>query len=201
MPYLLRMADNWQYMREEENFDLDRYETAAEALAEARRLVDRSLLHLHKPGVTAAVLGADYTQGGRARAEQTSPPVGSPLEGSRRGRLPSDRARRSRTGGGRNGTGTPEARRKRERTASLHRRSVAGRPAARGGGLPRRASGGGRPGRLLRPPARCPCPPKAPPSGSLASGCAIPVSCGRAARAASACERPSRRVRVRRRVA
>src|SRR3954449_8671145 len=54
------MADNWQYMREEENFDLDRYETAAEALAEARRLVDRSLLHLHKPGVTAAVLGADY---------------------------------------------------------------------------------------------------------------------------------------------
>jgi hypothetical protein len=64
MPYLLRMADHFHYMREEENYDLDRYESAAEAVAEARRQVDDCLLHMHKPGMGAAEVWQLYTMFG-----------------------------------------------------------------------------------------------------------------------------------------
>jgi hypothetical protein len=79
MPYLLRMADHFHYMDESESYDLDRYETAAAAVAEARRLVDEELLQLHKPGMDAAELFTMYGMFGDdpyILAEGGAPPAG-----------------------------------------------------------------------------------------------------------------------------
>lgn len=46
MPFVVRVADNFHYMNEDETFDEGTYETAEQALEAARRIVDRDLEHI-----------------------------------------------------------------------------------------------------------------------------------------------------------
>lgn len=59
--YTVRVADNFHYMDEDETYTLGAFPTWAEAVAAARRVVDRSLEELHQPGMDAEALFAQYT--------------------------------------------------------------------------------------------------------------------------------------------
>jgi hypothetical protein len=61
MPYLLRMADHFHYMDEDESYELGHHDTAPTAIAELRCLVNRSLLHLYRPGMSARELFEAYS--------------------------------------------------------------------------------------------------------------------------------------------
>ena len=59
--YLLYIDDNFHYMRESERAGPFEFDTAEVALAEARRIVDRSLADSLRPGITAEKLYELYT--------------------------------------------------------------------------------------------------------------------------------------------
>ena len=58
--FVVRVADNFHYMDEEETCTHSEHSTWAEALAAARRMVDLSLAEHHRPGITAAALYGWY---------------------------------------------------------------------------------------------------------------------------------------------
>ena len=56
--YVVRVTDNFQYMDDEETYTHGEYQTWEEAVAAARRLVDRSLAEGFKPGMSSDALYA-----------------------------------------------------------------------------------------------------------------------------------------------
>jgi hypothetical protein len=52
--------DNFHYMDEDERYSAGTFKTYGAALEKAKSIVDRSLLHLHEPGVSADELMASY---------------------------------------------------------------------------------------------------------------------------------------------
>ena len=65
--------DNFHYQDESERYRLGEYETWEEAVAACRKLVDGSLLHLYKPGESAADLYFSYTSFGEDPFIRPSP--------------------------------------------------------------------------------------------------------------------------------
>ena len=59
-PYTVMVDDNFHYMDEDERWQYGVFATAEEALAACRKIVDESLAHLHKPGMTAEELYQQY---------------------------------------------------------------------------------------------------------------------------------------------
>jgi hypothetical protein len=60
MTYSVMTDDNFHYMNEDERTALGTYPTLEAAIGACRKIVDRSLMHLHKPGMTAEALYGDY---------------------------------------------------------------------------------------------------------------------------------------------
>lgn len=60
MRYRVSVDDNFHYMDESERTGAGTYETAAEAIEVAKNIVDASLRHLYKPGMTPERLYDDY---------------------------------------------------------------------------------------------------------------------------------------------
>ena len=60
MPYQILIDDNFNYMDESERTTGNKFETADEALAEARRIVDDCLFRMLEPGTTASELYESY---------------------------------------------------------------------------------------------------------------------------------------------
>jgi hypothetical protein len=57
LPYKIVIHDLFHFMDEDEEYELaERYDTAATAIAEAKRRLDRELLHMHRPGMTGQEL-------------------------------------------------------------------------------------------------------------------------------------------------
>lgn len=77
MPYLLFVDDNFHYMDEEERTGPQRFETAEEALEEARKIVDACLASMTKPGIRADELYELYVGFGDDPfiRNQDAPPV------------------------------------------------------------------------------------------------------------------------------
>ena len=65
MFYIVRVDENARYMDEEARHTLGEYQSADEALAVARRVVDEDLAELFRPGMSAATLFNQYTTFGR----------------------------------------------------------------------------------------------------------------------------------------
>jgi hypothetical protein len=59
--YKIVVADNFHYMDENEYTDGGVFDTYDDAVAACRELVDRSLAHEYKPGMTADELFKTYT--------------------------------------------------------------------------------------------------------------------------------------------
>lgn len=55
------VADNFHYMDADETYMHGQFETWPEAVAAARRIVDRCLAEYHKPGMSADALFTQYT--------------------------------------------------------------------------------------------------------------------------------------------
>lgn len=66
MPYTIIVADNFHYQDPDEEYTAGTFETAEQALSEARKIVDRSLAKSFKAGMTAAELFELYTMFGEA---------------------------------------------------------------------------------------------------------------------------------------
>lgn len=64
--FTVRVADNFHYMDEEETYIHSEHATWADAVAEARRLVDASLAELYRPGMSGYDLYSLYTSFGDA---------------------------------------------------------------------------------------------------------------------------------------
>jgi len=62
--FVVRVANNFHYMDEEETYTHSEHPTWAEAVAAARRLVDISLAEHFQPGMSAATLYGWYTSFG-----------------------------------------------------------------------------------------------------------------------------------------
>jgi len=62
--FVLRVADNFHYMDEDETYTHGEFATWAEAVAAARQIVDRCLAEDYRPGVTPAALYARYVSFG-----------------------------------------------------------------------------------------------------------------------------------------
>jgi hypothetical protein len=60
MAFTVLIDDNFHYMDESERTAGGSFATAEEAIAEARRIVDRSLHEFYKPGITFADLMSAY---------------------------------------------------------------------------------------------------------------------------------------------
>jgi hypothetical protein len=60
MKYTVICDDNFHFMDESERDVHGQYDSADAAVAVAKAIVDRSLLHLHRPGMTADRLYHDY---------------------------------------------------------------------------------------------------------------------------------------------
>jgi hypothetical protein len=56
LPYKILVLDNWHFMDEDEEYELEPLPTAEAAITLARRRLDADLLHLFTPGMTAAEL-------------------------------------------------------------------------------------------------------------------------------------------------
>lgn len=59
--FVVRVADNFHYMDEDETYTLGEFPTWAEAVTAARRVVDRWLEEQHRPGMDVEALFAQYT--------------------------------------------------------------------------------------------------------------------------------------------
>jgi hypothetical protein len=64
MKYALLCDDNFHHMDESERTVLAEFDNADEAIAAAKRIVDRELLHAHKPKMTADELYSPFTSFG-----------------------------------------------------------------------------------------------------------------------------------------
>ena len=62
--YKVLVDDNAHYMEEDERSEYGMFDTLAEAVAACRHIVDRSLAHLCRAGMTAAELYDEYTSFG-----------------------------------------------------------------------------------------------------------------------------------------
>lgn len=62
--FVVRVADNFHYMNEEETYTHSEHPTWAEAVAAACRIVDASLAEHCQPGISAADLHRSYTMFG-----------------------------------------------------------------------------------------------------------------------------------------
>jgi hypothetical protein len=62
--FTMYVADNFHYMDEDETYIHGVFATWAEATAAARQIVDESLAHHYRPGMTAADLHRMYTSFG-----------------------------------------------------------------------------------------------------------------------------------------
>jgi hypothetical protein len=62
--FVVRVADNFHYMDDEESHAHGEYSTWPEAVAAARQIVDRSLEHEFRPGMGAAELYDQYVSFG-----------------------------------------------------------------------------------------------------------------------------------------
>jgi hypothetical protein len=60
MKYLIKVDDNFHYMDESERSDAGGFENAEAAVKAAREIVDKSLLHLYREGMTADELYEYY---------------------------------------------------------------------------------------------------------------------------------------------
>jgi hypothetical protein len=64
MKYTVLCDDNFHYMDEGERSAHGQYDSAEAAIAAAKAIVDRSLLFIYRPGMTADVLYDHYTDFG-----------------------------------------------------------------------------------------------------------------------------------------
>ena len=62
--FVVRVADNFHYMDDDETFTHGEFATWPEAIAAARQLVDRYLAAAFRPGMTSAALYDGYTSFG-----------------------------------------------------------------------------------------------------------------------------------------
>jgi hypothetical protein len=62
--YKVLVDDNFHYMDEDERSEYGVFDSIEAAAAACRQIVDRSLQHLYKPGMTAAELYDQYTSFG-----------------------------------------------------------------------------------------------------------------------------------------
>lgn len=62
--YVVFVDDNFHYQDEDERTKHGEFETAAEALEACRTIVDRSLQHEYRPGMTADALYRQYVSFG-----------------------------------------------------------------------------------------------------------------------------------------
>ena len=62
--FTVHVADNFHYMDEDETYAHGEFATWAEAVAAAHQIVDDSLAHLYRSGMTAADLYGKYTSFG-----------------------------------------------------------------------------------------------------------------------------------------
>jgi hypothetical protein len=62
--YKVMVNDNFHYQEDDERQEKGTYETAAEALAACREIVDRSLEQEYRPGISAEALYDRYTSFG-----------------------------------------------------------------------------------------------------------------------------------------
>ena len=62
--FVVRVADNFHYMDEDDIITHGSFETWTEAVAAAKGIVDRCLEESHQPGMTAEELFAHYTSFG-----------------------------------------------------------------------------------------------------------------------------------------
>jgi len=62
--FVLRVADNFHYMDQDETYTHSEYATWADAVAVARRIVDESLAEHYRPGISAGELFSMYTSFG-----------------------------------------------------------------------------------------------------------------------------------------
>jgi hypothetical protein len=60
MSYRVIVDENFHYMDSDERWELGVFDTAQEALAACRRMVDHDLMGIHKPGMSVADLMARY---------------------------------------------------------------------------------------------------------------------------------------------
>jgi hypothetical protein len=65
MPFTVIVNENSHYMDESESYTLGEFETAEQALAACKEMVDQDLAELHTPGVPADELYRQYTTFGR----------------------------------------------------------------------------------------------------------------------------------------
>ncbi len=63
--FVVRVADNFHYMDEDETYTHGQFETWPEAVAAAKEIVDRCLAEYHQPGMTADALFSQYTSFGK----------------------------------------------------------------------------------------------------------------------------------------
>jgi len=75
--FVLRVADNFHYMDQDETYTHSEYATWEEAVAVARRIVDESLAEHYQPGINASELFSLYTSFG------DDPFIVSPPQGER----------------------------------------------------------------------------------------------------------------------
>ncbi len=64
MKYTVLCDDNFHYMDESDRSTLGQYDSAEEAVAAAKAIVDRSLRFIYRPGMTAESLYDHYTDFG-----------------------------------------------------------------------------------------------------------------------------------------
>lgn len=62
--FVVRVADNFHYMDEEATYTHGQFASWSEAVAAARRIVDRCLAEHHQSGMTAEILFSHYTSFG-----------------------------------------------------------------------------------------------------------------------------------------
>jgi hypothetical protein len=62
--YRVLVDDNFHYMDPDSRWTAGEFDSAEEAVAKCRLMVDEDLAHLHKPGMTADQLYASYTSFG-----------------------------------------------------------------------------------------------------------------------------------------
>lgn len=58
--YRVLVDDNFHYTEEDERSEFGVFDTVDEAIAACRDIVERSLVHLHRPGMTAGALLERY---------------------------------------------------------------------------------------------------------------------------------------------
>lgn len=64
MKYTLLCDDNFHYMDESERTVVAEFDNADQAVAAAKQIIDRELLHAYRPGMTADELYNHYTSFG-----------------------------------------------------------------------------------------------------------------------------------------